>query len=283
MIRKYPEHFYEPIRREIAANQIRHDLRKLFPDLKSDQWRIIDDNINNWFEGEDYELEPVHDFWNFFGGFSGGLKLKSLLFWITAGNTSWHKTSVETKNIVISWDYPGLEFIGKAPYPASQVMVELAKPKNSKLVNLIKRDSDFRSRRYPPRDQFPIILFDDRDGKVFCKHRGFYILEGNRRTIRAIITGKKKIDAYVGTFKNKDSCWPENFWPRTDLLRELIFLANFYEIERDEKAFKTIRNFYLLLLRDFDVARIATFDKSFKYFEKNERLEKEILEEDFKY
>jgi len=282
MLRKYPKHFYEPIRIEIAANQIRHDLRKLLPDIKADQWKIIDTDIEDWFEGEDYELEPVHDFWNFFGGFSGGLKLKSLLSWVTAENVIWEKADINVRDIIVSWDYPGLEFIGKAPYQASLIIKELQKIKQSKREELLKKDSDFRSKRYPARDQYPIILFDNMNGQVFCKHQGFYILEGNRRTIRAILTNKEKIKAYLGKFKD-DSNWPRNYWIRTDLLRELIFLANYYEIERDEKAFKTIRNFYLLLLRDFDIARIATFDKSFKYFEKNDRLEKEILEEDFKY
>ena len=282
MILKYPKHFYEPIRREIAISQMQHDLRKLLPSAKEEQWQAFDRDITQWFEGEDYELEPVHDFWNFFGGFSRELKLKSLIFWITAENVNWIKKEVKVDDIIITWDFPGLEFMGKAPYQAKLVRNYLNRKENKILKKSLLEDSKYRSGRYLPRDQFPIVLFYDSKGGVINSFKGYSILEGNRRTVKTIVEGGEKILAYVGQFKNKDDNWPKNFWIRTGMLRDLIFLAIDYDREDDEKAFRTVRNFYQLLLRDFDLARVATFDKSFKNFETNQRLREELLMEDFK-
>lgn len=281
-ILKYPKHFYDPIRVEIAVSQIQHDLRKLLPDLSAKELKNLDKNIVGWFFGEDFELEPVHDFWNFFDGFSRGLKLKSLLSWITAENVVWEKKMVEVKNIIITWDFLNLDFIGKAPYKAEKIIKELNRQEYKELKRKLKNEADWRSKRYHPRDGFPIVLFDDRDGGVFDHFRGHHILEGNRRVIRAAINGDEKIISFSGKFRNKKDLWAKNYWISTGILRDLIFLAINYEKEEDEKSFNVVRNFYQLLLRDFDLARIATIDKSFKNFETSHKLQKELLNEDMR-
>ncbi|MFA7253262.1 MAG: hypothetical protein WC107_01770 [Patescibacteria group bacterium] len=282
MIRKYPKHFYEKERIEIAVSQIQHDLRKLLPDIDPKEWKKIDLNISGWFDGKKYELEPVHDFWNFFGGFARGLKLKSLLFWITADNVKWSKKEVPLAEIVITWDYPTFSgFMGKAPYSASEVISFLNKPKNAGNLEEQKKNSDMHSYKYPERDNFPIVVFFDARGGVIDKPPGYYILEGNRRVARSIVYNKKTITAFVGEL-NQNEVWPENFWFRTGVLRDLIFLAIAYEKEKDDLAFRVVRDFYQLLLRDFENVRITTIDKSFKNFEKSKRLLEEIMLEDLK-
>jgi hypothetical protein len=280
MIKKYPQHFHDPIRIEIATSQIQHDLRKILPDLSEEDWRKVDGHVSGWFLGEDYELEPVHDFWNLFGSFSRDLKFKSLIFWITAENVLWSKEEVPVDQIVITWDFPGLEFMGKAPYLAKEVIEKLAAKEFSSKLAELKVDSKYRSERYPPRDEFPIILFQDKKGGVIDKYLGYYILEGNRRTVKAITHNNPKISAYVGRFSSDDEVWPKNYWIRTGILRDLIFLAINYEKENDEESFAIVRKFYQLLLRDFDVARIVTIDKAFKNFETDEKLLKELMTKD---
>ncbi len=282
MILKYPKHFYDPIRIEIATSQMQHDLRKLLPSLHQKDWAKIDEDVISWFTGENHELEPVHDFWNFFGGFSRELKLKSLLFWITAENVEWTEEKVKVDDIVITWDFPGLDFLGRAPYRAGNVRKELEKSENKGVLKDLIADSEEHSRKFLPRDHFPIVLFHDQKGGVINQLSGFYILEGNRRTVRALVTAEREILAYVGKFKKDDDLWPQNYWIRTGILRDLIFWAITYEKEGDDKAFKTVRNFYQLLLRDFDLARVATIDKSFKNFETSQRLREDLLMEDYK-
>lgn len=281
-ILKYPKHFYDPIRREIAAEQMQHDVRKLFPEIKEGDWPQIDKNIEEWFSGEKFELEPAHDFWNFFSGFARGLKGKSLTSWITAENVVWSKEDVEVAQIVITWDFPGLDFMGKAPYRAHDVIERLKKPDMVIEKEKLIKDSDQRSKKFVPRDQFRVILFDDAKGDIINTMPGFYILEGNRRTVRAITHDLETIPAYVGRFKNEDDQWPENYWIPTGMLRDLIFMAIRYDKEKDKKAFDVIRKFYQLLLRDFDIARIATIDKAFKNYETSRKLISDLIMEDLK-
>ena len=224
-IHKYPKHFYDPIRIEIAVSQLQHDFRKLLPSVSKNEWKNIDKDISEWFSGEEFELEPVHDFWNFFGGAARELKLKSMLFWITAENVTWKKDEVKTSEIVITWDFPGLEFMGKAPYRVKDVIAKLNQPEYKELLDSMRKDSDKRSKKYMPRDQFPVILFHDSRGGVIDNLRGHYILEGNRRVVRAIVRKEEKVSAYVGKFTSSDEKWPKNYWIRTGILRDLIFLA----------------------------------------------------------
>lgn len=283
MNRKYPAHFYEPIRIEIAVSQIQHDFRKLFPSLNSKQWPKIDKDISEWFLGEKFELEPAHDFWNIFGGFARGLKLKSLLSWVTAENVVWAKKDVPVSKIEITWDFPGLEFMGKAPHKAKDIIEKLNSAELKETKEKLKRDSIERSNKYSPRDDFPIMLFDDPKGEVIGVRPGFYVLEGNRRTVKAIVNDFETLSAYVGKFKDpKKDYWPDNYWLQTGILRDLIFLSVGYNKGKDQGAFDLTRKFYQLLLRDFDIARIATIDKTFKNFERNEKFLLDIMLEDLK-
>lgn len=281
MPRKYPSHFYEPIRREIAVEQMKHDFRKLLPSLSGMEIAKVDRAIAGWFDGEEYELEPVHDFWNFFGGFARSLKLKSLLSWVTAENIIWQSEEVFLDEIIITWDFPGLEILGKAPHKASYVRKELNRPGREEHKRKMLEDADFRSARFP-RDHFRIILFEDKKGGVIDNEPGLYVLEGNRRTVLAILKNKAKISAYVGRFKDPLDLWPQDYWFRTGVLRDLIFLAIGFRKEEDQKSFDLVRKFYQLLLQNFDIARIATIDKTFKNYERDEKLLMDIMLEDLK-
>ena len=271
------------MRVEIAVNQVQHDCRKLFPSIPEKEWKKIDRDIRGWFDGDANELEPAHDFWNFFGCFARSLKMKSLLSWVTAENVTWSKEDVPLKKIIYTWDFPGLEFMGKAPYRASKVIEILQDKKNRNKRRELANDAAARSKKFCPRDQFPIILLQDSKGGVINSSPGYYILEGNRRVTRAILKNKEKIPAFVGKLTNaQEDIWPENYWLITGMLRELIFLSVGYNKKKDQQSFEVIRKFYQLLLRDFEIARIATFDKSFKNFERDEKLLLDIFLEDLK-
>jgi hypothetical protein len=279
---KYPRHFYDPMRIEIAVSQIQHEFRKLFPSLSLDQWDLMDRDISEWFCDEKFELEEAHDFWNFFGGVARGLKLKSLLFWVTASNVLWSKEEVFIRDIVMTWDYPGFSFMGKAPYPAEDLIKKFSQKDMANRKESMANDEIERSKKYAPRDHFPIVLFHDPKGGILNKFPGYYVLEGNRRTARSVLLDNNKILAFVGRFKKEEDFWPEDYWFRTGILRDLIFLSNYYNKARDGLGFRVVRSFYQLLMRDLNIVRFATFDKTFKDFERNERLLKEIMIEDLR-
>lgn len=278
---QYPKHFYDPLRIEIATIQIQHDLRKLLPSLDRSNWDVIDHDVAEWPDGERFEMETLHDFWNFFDGFSRGLKLKSLINWITASNVEWSKEEIPLDEAIIIWDFPGLEFMGSSPYKIFNVKKYLQKIcKDGKMASLIT-DSEFRSNRFPPRDYFRIIVIEDKQGKILGNTKGFYVLEGNRRTIRAMLHDQKYISAYVGRLE-KDALWPENYWIRTGTLRDLVFLAHYYNLNKDEHSLESVRKFYQLLLRDFDIVQKTTASHVFKYIEKDDKFLNEIFTKELK-
>jgi|GEM_PF-948766 len=277
---KFPEHFKEPIRIEMAVCQIQEQFRKLFPSVPLEIWPKIDLNIADWFFGEDFELEPIYDFWNFFGGISRELKMKSLELWITAENVKWQKKEIPISEIIMTWDFPGLEFMGRAPFKISDLIEVFSNPALICKKEELKKLSENRSKKYAPRDHFPITVFFDPVGGVINSYKGYYILDGNRRTVKAVIEDRKTISAYVGKFKSSQERWPRDFWLPTGMLRDLVFIAKGLEKNNDYKAFEVLRRFYQLLLRDFDVVRIATIEKTFKNFEKDERLLLDIILKD---
>lgn len=265
---KYPKHIKEPIRIKIAAEQFQHEFRKLFPSIKQKDWRKIDKDIYNWFDGEASELMPVHDFWNAFEGVLRGFKLKSLLFWITAENICWVEKKVKVRDTILTWA-PQLSFMGGSPYRASEIIATLKNPKNKKIKEKLRSDSDKRVKSFVPRDFHKVILINNKgEGLVteFTEHKsfgGYEILEGNRRVLRVIIYDKEYIDAYVGEFKGKEKR-PKNYWVPTGFLRNLVFLANVFLAKGNKKAFNNIKAIYKEILKESEFARNISRYRVFK-------------------
>jgi len=281
MYSNYPKHFCEHIRIEIAVSQIQHDLRKLLPSISENGWLKIDQDIAEWPSGEKFEIDSIHDFWNFFGGFSRGLKMKSLLNWITAQNVEWTKKDIRTSEAIITWDFVGLEFMGKSPYLGKDITKKLSDPNYKSIKETLIKDSDFRSQRYAPRDQFPIIVVEDFEGNIFNPLKGYYCLEGNRRVIKALLKNEETISSYVGKFKSGAARWPENYWFRSDILKDLVFLAHYYNLKDQKKSFEITKLFYQIVLRDFENTRSATVERIFKFIERDEKFLVELLTEEY--
>jgi hypothetical protein len=193
-------------------------------------------------------LEPVDDFWNFFAGLTRELKLKSLASWVTSENVKWNLEQVPVSEIILTWDFPGLEFMPKAPFSLGDLVANKEfKQRKEKLV--------FESLRYaekfPPRDHFPIVLFSDPVGRVLGRLPGYYVLEGNRRSVKAIVTGEKKINAFVGRFESVKERWPKNFWIPTGFLRNISILPTTWRGIRRRRGMKLYANFLSFLLMSF--------------------------------
>lgn len=262
-------HFEEKIRIEIAVSQIKHDFRKLFPMLEDAAWEVIDKDIENWICGDDYELEPVNDFWNFFSGITRELKLKSLLFWVTAENVRWSLESIPTSSIVLTWDFPGLEFMGKAPFRLGELTTRKEYRESKKEL---ASESLRYAKKFPPRDHFPIVLFSDPLGGILGRSPGNYVLEGNRRAVKAFVLGEKKTTAYVGRFDGARERWPKNFWISTGFLRNIIFISDCMERYKKEEQYELTSKFFELMVNEFPMAEIQTRKRAFKNFEGNQRL-----------
>lgn len=102
MKRVYPDHMYEPIRREIAVSIIRRELKKYLPSIRGEsQWSEIKKDIDAWFTDSPC-LYPVRDFWNGFHGIVMGFKLLNhLTAFLTAENVEWSKESIAPEALYV--------------------------------------------------------------------------------------------------------------------------------------------------------------------------------------
>lgn len=230
MNKEYPKHVYEPIRIRAAREIIQKELIKLFPSVSKNLWPEIAKDVRNWFNGEKSELASVHDFWNGFEGITQGFKLKGILCWLTAENIRWREKTIPVNKIIFSTDLPILSFLAKVPFKAQLLIDFIKNSENWKKFLEIRCDSDFHSRTSFSRDDYRILVVQNK--------KGYYeLLDGHRRVIRKIVYHKKIIKAYVGKFTTKSQL-PKNYWVSTGFMRNLVRIAN--ENNHDKKIIKAI-------------------------------------------
>lgn len=230
MHKEYSSHFYEPLRIKIARDFIEKECRKLFVSINNKEtWEKIDSDIAKWFGGKASELAPVHDFWNGLEGIARGFKLKDILTYITSENIQWKLTQIPVNKIIFSTDLPVTEKIAKAPYK-SQILIDYLS-KNKVVAKNIQIDSDIHAKSSMPRDHYPIMVLSD--------GQNFQILDGHRRTIRAIIYDKKFITAYCAKFMTKEKIF-KNYWVSTGFLRNLIRIWRIAKDNHDQQTAKSV-------------------------------------------
>lgn len=252
MGREYPDHIYNENRIEIASELIEHEMRKLLPSINGkENWDKVQQNILDWFSGQNSGLASVHDFWNGFEGIMLGFKLKMLLPYLTAENITWQLKDVPLLEIIVPWaDHilPKKYFSGNK-ISGQEIIDKISS--DSSLKNEIRKGCDYHS-NYPVggRNYYPVILLDTKDN-----HK---TLDGNRRVITAIVNDQKNIKAWVA--KISDDSPLKNYWISTGLLRNLSATSqiNFEDGNLEIAAqFKEIIKYYIT---SFPIAKV-NFDK----------------------
>ena len=207
----YPKHIYEPIRRQIAVDYVRHELRKYLPSLRDKEaWKVIDGDVETWFDSAPF-LFPVRDFWNGVEGIMMGFKLyNQLLAYITAEDVNWNKEEIEISKLTLG----------------TENKVEEAK----KFFELTASRKDD-----------PIIVVQ----KQIAGEDKMVIYDGNGRASMAKSEERKTILAYVGRFTD-ESRQPNNYWLATSVLMEIGHFAKMAWQNKDEELYQN----YLRILKD---------------------------------
>lgn len=237
----YPEHIYDPIRKQIAEELLQKELSKLFPNIDPN---LLLDSIQDWSLNPDkYHLEDAtRDFWNIFAAHMEAIKLKpSFTGFVTAANYSWERRTINPRDIRLSspldqiLKIPGLTWqhgmtVGEVIDTAAAASVI---DEQQKLNDTHSTDNQ---------DRYPIIVRASDDG--------LQVMDGNRRALRAALYDKPDIDAWIGTCDNPQ---PKDFWvPVNDLFQ----LAKLYRVARNEQEKLAARNALEILFRASVVARI---------------------------
>lgn len=238
--RNYPSHIYDPVRIELAVAYIQHEFKKLFWRVPESHWRAIEKDIADWMKSP--HLNNPRDFWNGFHGIAMGFKLKiGLIYFVTAENITWKKKEIPIKKLTFGIEFPPTQEIKPGILSAKEVSQYYNEPKNRKIREKKKEITENFSQGTPPRDDDPIIITE----KIVDGKNVFSVYEGNRRLIKAILEGEKKLLAFVGRFTTKEKK-PRNYWIPTSVLMEIVYFAK----ETFEKEDKASFQHYMGVLKD---------------------------------
>lgn len=167
----------------VAIQYLKHEFRKIFghPTDKA-LWRKLDGAIQSLPK----TIGEV-GFWNLVAAISEGYKLKRVFHILSDSTYDWKLKSVPLRKIVLTGMWPAFDRYIIKKFDRDPVKFEKAWKKDAVMRRTFLRPG-FEARA--ERDNFPIFLFETED-----KLRVF---DGMRRTLLALIAGKKTIQAWVG-------------------------------------------------------------------------------------
>lgn len=211
--RQYPQHIFEPIRLEIARELAVKECYKLLPFLSKSNFKKLHETMGLWFIGGVPDVAPIHDFWNVLEGLIVSLKGKDIIALLTSANMQWQPERIDATRLSLYWPIGngGLEACGQPPY--SYDMVKKRILDTSKRNAELKLSDAFAANTNMARDDFPIIVRRNIDGS-------FQLLDGNRRTFRAWLQGRREITAWVGIVTASPAL--HNHWINKGFLRRLV-------------------------------------------------------------
>lgn len=224
----YPSHILEPNRIEIAREIALKEYLKLFPILEPADFEQISSSILYWLHGAGYELAAVSDFWNYIDGMMLSLKLKDIVPYITSANISWDLEELDPHALHLAVAVGNLAQHGQPPYSYEFVNQKILQNMQQLVIN--RRISDEKaSDTSIDRDRYPIIVRREPNGEL-------KILDGNRRTLRALLYGKDKILSWVGTVRAEPTL--KDHWVNTGFMRRLL---TEYQEKPTEEMWQTVR------------------------------------------
>ncbi len=222
LLKDYPAHLYDPIRRGIAEMYIKHELRKFFPSVRDiTTWQQIDVDVDKWYSGSP-SFAPVRDFWNGLHGISMGFKLKNVVTRLTSKNVKWELNDVAVTDLSFGANFVELKALGNHPR-AVDVQEYLFSEENKDILNELKKRDVLESEKTFNRDKDPII--------VSSPNKELSVVDGNRRLLHAIITNQLSIKAYTGTVVSEPELF--EYWVPTSSLIDLVANHRYFQKQNE--------------------------------------------------
>lgn len=241
-------HLYEPLRRQIAAQFIQHEWRKLFPQLRGEQmWKSIDAQIADW-----YETLTIRNFWNAIHGITIGFRLTSIVPWITSLHVKWEEKDVLFDELWFRGKFGPISSLEvETPDLAGAVKEAIFRHKNREFFEKTKQYFELHKNDTEPRSDSPIFVVRKKD-----KLR---VIDGNGRVLKAIIDGKNSIRAVVGEPTAEPPLYEH--WMPTSLLVDLVFWHK-RQVQNGRDTTDTIASTIAELIRDSSAGRIEFSERS---------------------
>jgi len=238
----FPQHIFETQRIEIARELVLKEYYKLFPMLEAANFEQVSTSILYWLHGSGYELAPVVDFWNYIDGTMITLKLKDVIPQVTSANITWELESLDPHVLQLVSPVGNLAEHGRPPYNYEFINQRILQNAQQMVIN--RRISDEKSSdTVVSRDHYPVLARRELDGSL-------RLLDGNRRTLRALLYGHHSIDAWVGTVAREPIL--QDHWVNTGFLRRLL---SEYAVTPSDEVKASIESQLRIILESSSIAR----------------------------
>ena len=264
----YPKHIYDSRRIQLATELIQKEMRKLFPSAPQNAWSFIDTDISHWPDGGKlFHLEStkIQDFWDAFDAILGGIKLKPLFIaHITAANYSWNKRTLDPATITSSSILDQLKGLPFVPENDNHFLFADAKEyftgnPHIKAQQLLINNEHSKD---PVQDKYPIIAIE--------KDERIVVLDGNRRTLRAILQDSPTIEAWVA---KTDGQAPRDYWMPVNHMMSLVFS---YKNAVKEGGFAEAAAYKSVLKSWFEQSEVAKISYTRRVKGQNHKLADEL-------
>jgi hypothetical protein len=240
----YAEHLYDSTRREIAIELMEKEMSKQMPSVNPADIRTWMSNIDE------------NTFWNAVEGFMGGALIKPIAHFLTAENYTWSKREVQLEDIQLSsplTQLDGIDELTEQPPLLKEVKAYLEKNPREQENQLATIESFSHGE---DQDSYPVLVVEKSNGPM--------VMDGNRRTLNALLMGESAITAWYCETNGEQ---PHNFWYPID---DMIRLVNIYNSSKEtnpdikENVKRTLQALFLqsdVALRAFE-ERIVKAGKS---------------------
>ena len=236
----YAEHLYDNTRREIAIELLEKEVSKQMPSINSA-------DIRTWAGSLD-----ENTFWNTVEGFMGGALLKPIVHYLTAENYTWSKRELALDNIQLSSPLSQLDSIdGLSEQPPLLKEVK-AYFENNPDEQVNQRTTIESFGHGEKQDSYPVLVVEKKNSPM--------VMDGNRRTLLALLKDKSTISAWYCETNGEQ---PRNYWyPIDDMMR----LVNIYNSSKESHPGikESIQQVLQALFSQSDVARQAFEERIIK-------------------
>lgn len=210
----YPDHLFDPTRREIAAGIIGKEVAKLIGGVDNDRLAELQNTAYGWFDGLEAMHPPVREFWSLFELLQL-VKNKRLSRFVTASNVHWEREERGIDEIQLNW-MPFLEvnsgFFGTKPWQVGEVRKVFEK--HPQLYEEAQLAESLNLSHYGfDRSEDPVTI-------VQLPNEDTRLLDGNSRIYGALMSGQTQHNLWVGYMEDEQ---PYHYWVSSGILKDLCY------------------------------------------------------------
>jgi hypothetical protein len=243
----YPEHIYDPLRRQIALELAGKEIAKILDAKDNKQLDHMRHAVEELYSGREGVYAPVHDFWSLVEMILH-VKKKELPELITAANVTWSQEDIPIERLHITW-MPFLEqrqdVFGPKPWNIAELQrLFFQKPDLFKEAQENQRQTVGDQQHNFDQSEEPIALI--------YRHDQLELIDGNGRLYRALLDGRETVSCQIGRMEGTT---PKNYWVSAGNLKQFCLEIRGYA-DTDLEGFASGVSYLRTKLRNNSLALI---------------------------